>query len=111
MSNQQEDQVLRNRTLHPWRLDPDPTTLSQAREEEFSLYSIPIIVAIGFIGNTLTFLVTLRKKNRHLPASLYMAMLALSDNVSLTFAHLLLNWMVYQLNFGAGTWFSGKVSV
>ncbi|XP_064648465.1 galanin receptor 2a-like [Lineus longissimus] len=95
-------------TVEPWPSDPI-LPLTADRQKEFSLYTIPPIVTIGFIGNTLTFLVTMRKKNRHLPASLYMAMLAISDNISLISAHLFLNWMVYQLNFGAGTWFTSRV--
>jgi hypothetical protein len=105
-------QNMLDRTDYLLRVDVNRTSirpLPAAQQEEFSLYSIPVIVAIGFVGNTLTFLVTMRKKNRHLPSSLYMASIAVADNMSLVSAHLLLNLVVYQLDFGAGTWFSSQV--
>ena len=43
-------------------------------------YGLPIIVPIGLVGNTLSLVVMLQRKNRRIPCCMFMAALAVSDN-------------------------------
>ena len=50
-----------------------------------NLYWFPIIVPIGLVGNLLSPLVILHKKNRQISCSIYMAALAVIDSFMLLF--------------------------
>ena len=41
----------------------------------------PILVPVGFIGNTLSFLVMIRPNNRKVSTCIYMAAISLNDNL------------------------------
>ena len=43
-------------------------------------YGLPIIVPVGLVGNTLSLVIMLRRKNRRIPCCTFMAALAVSDN-------------------------------
>ena len=47
------------------------------------VYWLPIMIPIGFLGNTLSFLVMTKKHNRHISCCILMANLAVSDNIML----------------------------
>ena len=50
---------------------------------DIQTYWLPIIIPIGLIGNTLSFLVMMRPHNRKVSCCVYMAALAVADNVML----------------------------
>ena len=69
-------------------------------EPEFQLafkiqrYGEPIIIILGLIGNTLSFLIMIQKGNRRLSTCIYLAALAVTDNGSLlTLGYL---WLVTE---------------
>ena len=45
------------------------------------IYWIPILVPIGLVGNTLSFLVMIKPNNRKMSTCIYMAAISISDNV------------------------------
>ena len=49
-------------------------------------YFLPVIIFIGLIGNSLSFLVMIKPRNRRIGCYNYMAALAVSDNLNLVFA-------------------------
>ena len=55
-------------------------------------YWFPILVPIGWVGNTLSFLVMIRPKNRKVSTCIYMAAISINDNVMICLA--LNGWLV-----------------
>lgn len=47
------------------------------------IYFLPILVLVGLVGNTLSFIIMVKPTNRRLSCCVYMAVLAVSDNVAL----------------------------
>ncbi len=81
----------------------DPTTEDTFMQEVKSLltwkiaenitkYWFPILVPIGLIGNTLSFLVMIKPRNRKLSTCIYMAAISVNDNLMMILA--LHNWLV-----------------
>ena len=62
------------------------------------IYVYPVLIPVGIIGNTLTILVILQKHNRDVSSSLYLVMLAFSDNFVL--ATLAYAWTINNLFSG-----------
>ena len=46
-------------------------------------YYLPVIIAVGLLGNSLSFAVMIQKHNRQASCCVYMAALATSDNITL----------------------------
>jgi len=46
-------------------------------------YLVPVLVLVGWVGNTLSCIVMLKPHNRHISCCVYMAVLAVSDNICL----------------------------
>ena len=60
-------------------------------------YWFPIIVPIGFIGNSLSFIVMMRGNNRRISTCIYMAAISVNDNIMM---YLCLHvWLVAALFF------------
>ena len=57
----------------------------------FEVYFVPVIIAVGLVGNVLSFLVFTYTYLRRLPSSIYMAALAIADTVFLFI--LFLSWI------------------
>ena len=57
----------------------------------FSKYWFPILVPVGLIGNTLSFLVMIRPNNRKMSTCIYMAAISINDNLMMCSA--LHNWL------------------
>ena len=55
-------------------------------------YWFPILVSIGFVGNTLSFLVMIKPNNRKLSTCIYMATISINDNVMMCLS--LHNWLL-----------------
>ena len=60
-----------------------------------SIYWFPILVPIGLVGNTLSFLVMIKPNNRQLSTCIYMAAISMNDNVMMLLA--LRNWLGTEL--------------
>ena len=58
-------------------------------------YWFPILVPIGLVGNTLSFLVMIKPNNRQLSTCIYMAAISMNDNVMMLLA--LRNWLATEL--------------
>ena len=52
----------------------------------FNLYWCPILVPIGFMGNTLSFFVMMRPNNRKVSTCIYMAAISVNDNLMMCLA-------------------------
>ena len=65
--------------------NPDQDTIDRIDKAVLNTqrYGYLAIVPIGLIGNTLSFLVMMQKQNRAIPSNLYIAFLAISDNILL----------------------------
>ena len=62
-----------------------------------SNYWLPILIPIGYLGNTLSFLVMIKPHNRKMSTCIYMASISLNDNAMMSLA--LYNYVVkYTLN-------------
>ena len=59
-------------------------------------YWFPILVPIGLVGNTLSFLVMIKPNNRKMSTCIYMAAISVNDNVMLLLA--LHAWLVTAVN-------------
>ena len=55
-------------------------------------YWFPILVSIGFVGNTLSFLVMIKPNNRKVSTCIYMAAISINDSVMMCLS--LHNWLV-----------------
>ena len=55
-------------------------------------YWFPILVPIGLVGNTLSFLVMIKPNNRKMSTCIYMAVISINDNLMMFLA--LYNWLV-----------------
>ena len=78
-------------------------------------YMAPLVVVIGVLGNTLSFLVMIQPRNRRVSCCIYMAALAVSDTMTLyVAAHL---WVVsdgisdYKMPHGECIWISYAIQV
>ena len=58
-------------------------------------YWFPILVPIGLIGNTLSFLVMIKPNNRKMSTCIYMAAISINDNVMMLLAFR--NWLATEL--------------
>ena len=58
-------------------------------------YWFPIMVPIGLIGNTLSFLVMIKPNNRKKSTCIYMAAISINDNLMMFMA--LRNWFITEL--------------
>ena len=58
-------------------------------------YWLPILVPIGLMGNTLSFLVMIKPNNRQLSTCIYMAAISMNDNVMMLLT--LRNWLATEL--------------
>ena len=56
-------------------------------------YWFPILVPIGLVGNTLSFLVMIKPNNRKVSTCIYMAAISVNDNLMMDLA--LYNWLFY----------------
>merc|ERR1712227_774418 len=75
------------------KIDPS-LIMSLKKGELFLIYYVPwFVTSIGFIGNTFSFILMCQKENRKLPSNMYIASLAVSDNLLLCarFATLMIN--------------------
>ena len=59
-------------------------------------YWFPVLIPLGLVGNTLSFLVMIRPNNRKVSTCIYMAAISINDNVMLFFA--LHDWLVGTMN-------------
>ena len=50
------------------------------------IYWIPVLVPIGLVGNTLSFLVMIKPNNRKMSTCIYMAAISINDNVMMILA-------------------------
>ena len=55
-------------------------------------YWFPILVPIGLVGNTLSFLVMMKPNNRKMSTCIYMATISINDNLMMSLAFH--NWLV-----------------
>ena len=62
---------------------------------QFNKYWFPILVPIGLVGNTLSFLVMIKPNNRKMSTCIYMAAISINDNVMMLLA--LRNWLATEL--------------
>ena len=62
-------------------------------------YWFPILVPIGLIGNTLSFLVMIKPNNRKVSTCIYMAAISINDNLMMFLA--LYDWLVVVKNISA----------
>ena len=46
-----------------------------------SIYWLPVLVPIGLVGNTLSFLVMIKPNNRKMSTCIYMAAISVNDNI------------------------------
>ena len=60
--------------------------------DKINKYWFPILVPIGLVGNTLSFLVMIKAGNRKMSTCIYMAAISLNDNLMMCSA--LHNWLV-----------------
>jgi len=68
-------------------------------EQFLKKYGFIFVVPIGYVGNSLSLLVMLQKQNRVIPSNLYIAFLAISDNIALSVK------MVFSLGYSyTGSW-------
>ena len=58
-------------------------------------YWMPVLVPIGFLGNTLSFLVMIKPNNRKMSTCIYMAAISLNDNLMMFL--ILLSWIIIVL--------------
>ena len=56
----------------------------------------PVLIPLGLVGNTLSFIVMIRKNNRRVSTCIYMAAISINDNLMLFFA--LHDWLVGTVN-------------
>lgn len=91
-------------TAEPQSLDEQASTFLRYRIGlSIQRYWLPVIVSVGFVCNLLSLLVVLQRQNRHISCCLYMAALAVCDNVVLLFgAHYYLT--TEFLNTGIQLW-------
>ena len=66
--------------------------LSYLIADKINKYWFPILVPIGFMGNTLSFLVMIKSSNRRMSTCIYMAAISINDNLMMCSA--LHNWLV-----------------
>ena len=59
------------------------------------IYWFPILIPLGLVGNTLSFLVMLKPNNRKMSTCIYMAGISINDNIMMTES--LHNWLVTGL--------------
>ena len=53
---------------------------------QFNKYWFPVLVPIGLMGNTLSFLVMIKPNNRKMSTCIYMAAISINDNVMMLLA-------------------------
>ena len=58
-------------------------------------YWFPILVPIGLVGNSLSFLVMIKPSNRKLSTCIYMAAISINDNVMMLFS--VQSWLATEL--------------
>ena len=63
-------------------------------------YYVPLLVTVGMTGNILSFLVMIRQENRKLSCCVYMAVLAVADNVALLIK--LYDWIIFTSHVKLG---------
>ena len=59
-------------------------------------YWFPILIPLGVVGNTLSFLVMIKPNNRKISTCIYMAAISINDNLMLCFG--LHDWLVGTVN-------------
>ena len=59
-------------------------------------YWFPVLIPLGLVGNTLSFLVMVRRNNRKVSTCIYMAAISINDNLMLSFA--LHDWLIGTVN-------------
>ena len=59
---------------------------------QINYYWFPILIPIGIVGNTLSFLVMIKPNNRKMSTCIYMAAISINDNIMMCLA--LHNWIV-----------------
>ena len=64
-------------------------------------YYLPVVCAIGFIGNTISLIVLLQPHNKRLSCCLYLAGLAVNDNFIICIA--IHYWCIMSLHLGSLT--------
>ena len=57
-----------------------------------NIYWFPVLIPLGLVGNTLSFLVMIRQNNRKLSTCIYMAAISINDELMMCFA--LHNWLI-----------------
>ena len=87
--NYTEDIGLENGT---WFMDEVQTFMTFKITVYLALYWIPILVPIGLVGNTLSFLVMIKPNNRKMSTCIYMAAIGINDNTMMILA--LYNYLV-----------------
>ena len=60
-------------------------------------YWFPILIPIGLVGNTLSFLVMMKPNNRKISTCIYMVAISINDNLMMLFA--LHNWSLRMVGF------------
>ena len=63
--------------------------------DKISKYWFPVLVPVGLVGNTLSFLVMIKQSNRKMSTCIYMAAISVNDNLMMCSA--LHNWLVSSL--------------
>ena len=82
-NNYTEDTVLDNGT---WFMDEVQTFMTYKVAYYLQDYWIPILVPIGLVGNTLSFLVMIKPNNRKMSTCIYMAAISINDNMMMILA-------------------------
>ena len=68
------------------------TYLTYKLTKYIAKYWFPVLIPLGLVGNTLSFLVMIRPNNRKVSTCIYMAVISINDNVMLSSA--LYDWFV-----------------
>ena len=90
--------VINNSTVQPATTTKDvfmeevETAMTFKIATYITKYWFPILVPVGLVGNTLSFLVMIKPNNRKMSTCIYMAAISISDNLMMFLA--LHNWLV-----------------
>ena len=60
-----------------------------------NMYWFPVLIPIGLVGNTLSFVVMMKPTKRKMSTCIYMAAISINDNLTMLFT--LYFWLVYGI--------------
>ena len=81
----------------PGFMEEVPTQMTFKIASYISDYWFPILIHIGLVGNTLSFLVMIKPSNRKVSTCIYMVAISINDNLMMLFA--LHNWSLRMVGF------------